>query len=1109
MFQGIERSGMTKLPFDYQLKLAFQRLAKFVSNQDQAWIGELSEKQLSEKQLLHRIAALAWSLGVLPANHAAPLGAVVGHWESANIWESEPSLSQLRAHTRAFLRSFTAATNREPISSPSLTTNPYCVSWCLDVSARPDLTSNQLDVATALLDKWLSCLHSQRRWTHLPPAVPGDRAVPIDRGFIRRTATIDDQFERGNMSITFPELLDATLHELVVIGEAKSGKSSLIQWLAFQAANGNLEHYDQPIVVDLAAYASAIAKRPSISLLEFFCATLDCPSHELRDACAGLRTLARSSERFLLLLDRWNEVPKHQRAFVRERITNASDEFTTLIATQPSGMPESLVDGSKTTLCWLDELSSDVAFDVVTKSVINRYATSVESATESALDIHSQYREFTQDPYWLLQTVSAYANGVDGELPFHQTRLISQLVRWIRQFSDDATESHNLVKLQHLDALATLANRMVFDSQRPRRTFFSEEFERIAINFGCHHAPLLASRLVCPVNSVIDSYAFRIAAIRDYFAACHWVTLSSDECADGAVAQQQFDAAMQSVERFPVLIHAVRIAGTSSLKWRDHASRWLKRTDEATTVLVRLAKLFQVAEYYDQDNDPLVISLRQKIQRATQRPHACNLQRQLRVAAESLSERASEDAQYTADRSVLAMRCRTASRTGTSEFDRLQNSSSNYIDRQVAIDVSSVCPDSKRFSSALARLNAHQVFSLSDVLIDIACDGHVSVQTRRSCLFRLAEFGNPLTVSNRARSIISLQDPLLLEQVLNLVDRQDMGRVFESMIASVQQISPRLKSSALIPSALSAIRQRASSLGSPLRSFVCQEICRILQCDDLGEVTSLDQSLRSLTNRERRTLLDDAVQSTVVAMWNDLINPCLSLSLEHLRLAALLMQALPAEVRQTRFAQAIRRLVSREEAKDSCGNQADCSGVKQMLEVLVEHALENDSVMLMELAYEHFAVKELFCQLLFHRRWIWMDDRLFDDAGQLLAIWTDGPQRPHSLSTPEAVQEIAVALPKRQRSDFLSYWYMVSEGDEAYRANDREKIYQDLCLLLDSSVSTSLGEKLASCYDDGQPPAFATWRKNLSRVVQRCDSNPQWSAYLHEIGLGIQRRMPR
>ncbi|WP_165440594.1 NACHT domain-containing protein [Rubripirellula amarantea] len=1077
---------------------------------------------IAASRLLNRIAALARSLGILPTAYTESLPTIITDWERSGIWNADPSPSLIRDFTRSTLRrnSHTKSLTHAGASRTDAMPHMAYGSWCLDVSAQLDSVAGQPMIADVLLRQWLDQLQSHRRWTHLASSVPGHCGEPIDKVFIHREAAINmPSVQAANRSsIGFPliDLLSDTLHELLVIGEAKSGKSTLVQWLAFQGASGNLEHYDYPIVVDLVAFAAAIRERPSISLMEYFCISLNCPSQQLREASVGIRSLCQSNENFLLLLDNWNEVPLDQRDLVRERIAFESEHVTTLITTQASGMPQAFAQQKKTTLCWLKELSSDVAFNVATSTLMNRYGATEETATETAVEIHSHYREFTQSPFWLHQTTSAFANCKTSDLAFHQTRLIEQLVRWSRQNLHNADSSNSQLSLNHLDAFASLANRMVFNPQCPRCTFFSEELERIAQDSGCHHWPLLQSRLVRVANSTIDSYAFAFTAIRDYFAAYHWLNMNNHETANITHAtannqkvEDQFDAAMQSKERFPFLIHAVRLERCSSLHWHEHAKRWLHRTDQSKTLLLRLAKLFLASQNSNRADDPLLMSLIHKVQRSLDRPCSPETKRQLRMALDRLRNPTANQTWRSSRPGVQVIRLTREDRSNSYQPKSIEPLTGQLIDRQLAADILAQCDRTKELNDSLARLREHQVHDFSHVLIDIACDAKTSEATKRLCLKRLMEAGNLSIITSRASDFASFDRTATIEQALNLIVRWDIGSAFTDLIVSTLQRSPRLQSTTPVLAAISAIQDASTNQHPILRSLLGQEICRVLQNPSQVEVESLNRHLLSLDQRQRRNVICDAVQSNVVAMWNDLTHPERISSAAHLSLASLLMQTFPFDVARVHFAQAVRRNLQLFNGEQKGVKESSPETVSKIVDILVEHMIDIDCETLIEIIHDHPSMKEKFCHVLFDRQWIWIGDRVLDDSGRLVATKKDRSETSPCLSTPDAVQEIAVALPRRQRSDFLSYWYMVSEGNEGYQSNDREKIYQDLCLLVDSSLPTELGEKLASCYDDGRPPAFATWRKNLSRVVQRCDSNPQWSAYLHEIGLGVHRRSPK
>ncbi len=171
---------------------------------------------------------------------------------------------------------------------------------------------------------------------------------------------------------------------------------------------------------------------------------------------------------------------------------------------------------------------------------------------------------------------------------------------------------------------------------------------------------------------------------------------------------------------------------------------------------------------------------------------------------------------------------------------------------------------------------------------------------------------------------------------------------------------------------------------------------------------------------------------------------------------------------------------------------------------------KDEPEVLFEFDREHPAYRLAMQSVVWRHRWLMYADRIVDRNGNVIADRVLDNQFLLDDESSLMMQRIAQSLPDRQRAAFLSYCHMVTTGDSQYRYQAPDLIYRDMLAVLKAEAEGRMGEQLSQFYDPHEPlPKFESWRKNLQRVQQRFQDDPEILAHLRQLGLGATIRKPR
>jgi hypothetical protein len=137
-----------------------------------------------------------------------------------------------------------------------------------------------------LTRRWPQTILKSTAWKSIESPVPGVPDLPLHHSWVNLTLRqLDDEampnvldsrawqdlaFDRSGVGDSIEEVLLKTQGLTVIIGLPGAGKSTLIKWIARYVITEPTCPFGIPIVISLRHYARERAKRPGLSLLDYF-----------------------------------------------------------------------------------------------------------------------------------------------------------------------------------------------------------------------------------------------------------------------------------------------------------------------------------------------------------------------------------------------------------------------------------------------------------------------------------------------------------------------------------------------------------------------------------------------------------------------------------------------------------------------------------------------------------------------------------------------------------------------------------------------------------------------------------------------------------------------
>ncbi len=609
------------------LRHAFGLLAAAELGRWPDWVGPEDEGLLRE-----RVALLALLWDAVSRSEMPRLEVVVESW-GRHFPDRQPvGVARLREVARAALKPLTARPPAAAVDADSLrkalalTGSRRIAGDAIPVSptSAADFTEADHQCAAGLY-VWFNQLANDRRWRQLPVVVPGEAPTDIDKVYVELYAVSDqDASDVYNLDlerskglsrrllagqypvVSVSTMVARTMQRCVVVGEPGSGKSTLVQWLAWAVHHQQCPDFDAALVVKLSAFADVLEKQPEVSLLEFFFQSLGTPTRDWRPAVQWLRQVAGNSRRFLLLLDGWDEVPVPLRDAVRGRILAEEPSFVTLVTSRPSGQPRQLREGERVDFYHIAGLTAAAIQQLVRNLLTALGHFDLFEPVLERVQEEPDLRDMAANPFLLGLLVRVLIRTAgEGTAPRTLADVYHQVAAWVQEQHDQAPGPAGPMRDGHVAALRRLSHGLLFEAEPPRYLFHARELAESLS--GRAPEPILRSRFINRTDPLFDEYAFLHATFQEYFAAEQAAALSPSEF------DSWFDRAFASASRLIVLEFVAGLGGRLATRCRARAVHCFHRRDRFQQVLLRVARLAAAGRWPAADRPGLGRALRDEL----------------------------------------------------------------------------------------------------------------------------------------------------------------------------------------------------------------------------------------------------------------------------------------------------------------------------------------------------------------------------------------------------------------------------------------------------------------------------------------------------------------
>ncbi len=644
---------------------AFSLLSCAVRAKSHDWEGPVDSSQLRR-----RVKTLAVLLSIVPRSHEDQMSGIVEAWTTQFAGRQDVSLTELRQAAHTLLR-------RSIPESQSVAAGADRLRSLMEIPAGDSRSSKSKlhdsadarSACAACLEAWRTKLVTEPEWTRIPAVVPGTPAVPIEEAFVELYAAVrssmdfQERFQDArlisaretghsslNATISVAAMVSRTLEACVVVGEPGSGKTTLVQWVAWSVAQGRFSDFDLALVVRLRDFAASVEENPETSLLhEFFQGSPDTAQHRLKPAATArnrgqlagiierviaalrrdsspdrdasvlaecLREASRRTHRVLLLLDGWDEVPTAQRAMVQKKISEEMPHFVVVITSRLSGLPWQLLPQEQGDFYEI----AGLAIHTIRTFVANHLRLSgQETQTESLVDrlaADRDLRNMAANPFLLGLLVGVLSSPATQQGPITRTNLYQQIVAWMIE----SQRTKSPLTGAHLAVLERLSYLLLLSEDSARYVFRRRELDHLLVSADA--SPVIESRFITRLDPLQDLWSFLHATLAEFLAAVHLERLTDVE------QRLDWQGLFWSPRRFPILEFLAGLSGGAATQLRSRAAAWLEQPDRFGLVLHRLVRL-SLAGHWNQSHPAFVTKLLDRLWRVIASPDEFGFQKLL------------------------------------------------------------------------------------------------------------------------------------------------------------------------------------------------------------------------------------------------------------------------------------------------------------------------------------------------------------------------------------------------------------------------------------------------------------------------------------------------
>lgn len=961
-----------------------------------------------------------------------------------------------------------------------------------------------------LLQQWNVRLQTDSTWTRLNCSVPGGSTRPIQEGYVERLFARSSR--RHSADRTYPpwgqsheSILMQSAGRCFVVAGPGEGKSTLVQWIAHSIAMGQVNNFKTPIVIDGASYGTALRCNHDVTPLQFFFTQLGLASDDARSAADAFRRRSPASTRAIFLVDDYDAVPDTLQHLAQNHLSKDADGqailmtarspplFETASTLRYRMVPFSTAQSRTEVQRTLASSFPDVPAELVTDQLINQ------------LD----FRSIASNPHWLSMLTVVIAGMYRSGFPVDTMSALEQLVAWERARCAGIDGGSNELNIGHIQALAQTAylccNRSETDS------FSRHECEVIAADFGVDAAEILRSRFVHQSAKPLERYRFAEDAFQRYFAS-HYVANALKPQSQ----EQFFDDAMCNPAKLPIVLGALHRSPDLRMRCQAWVAHWLSKPDCFDQVISRIAQVVVAANYDREDLAGPVPEICERLWIAAKRNFGGAICRRMIDQLAELDRtylirkltnlRESDSTLFSslagcvsADIAVAVGSCVAPASRGNQFREDAEACATVVGLEQALLRIALLPTDHPQVQEYLMQLVGRPIDCQFEVLMQFARSPRADATTRTLAIQTLAGCDESCDLSPLAELLHETTNPKIAAALIELarshsipLNRHHLERQIEA------SVDPKFRQACLQAYVKSVERCEFAEA----KTFLSRLACKGFRNHDVELLDCLWCSLSQADSPNLDRWLNHQVDASATDHLLQFVRGANDCDLEIVSMAATWLSIRLDDRNRVHLRAALEKtlLQTSNRSRTPSGQ-----GYRNLASVLAACIVRRDPSILMGDLWEQPVVVQAFARAAWAEGWLVYRDRIVNANGATIAVKKDDALAQASFSTPEVVLEISKQLSPRQRNDFLSYWHMVSEGGDDYAQCDRKTVYQAMCMVLESELNTSLSERLLMCYQDGKPPKFSTWKKNLVRVVQRCASEPQWLAHLQKIGLGTYR----